>query len=210
MDGVALNIGGELAGQSSPSDARSASSAEASGATDAAAMLRQTFEQCGDDLYRFIVLRVNGDRHAADDLLQQTCYEAARYRRIPAGDDAAQAWLFGIAKNLIHRHFRHVKRDARIRINGAAASTNTRPVQSNEDPESAHGCGELTAPLLSAMAALDEDDQQLLLGCYFEGRTHEELAQAMGLSVRAIEGRLYRARAALRETLQERLGENES
>ena len=172
--------------------------------------LRRAFDRCGDDLYRFIVLRVSGDRHAADDLLQQTCYEAARHRRMPGGEDAAQAWLFGIAKNLIRRHFRRLRREARFRVQVAAPSADSTSSEVNGNELDAAGQSDIAPHLLKAIAALSEADQQLILGSYFESRSHEELASAIGISVRAIEGRLYRARNALRAALSATLREDGS
>ena len=208
MDGAALQLPSELSGEPSDLDVRESVRPVACGDEDA--RLRRAFERCGNDLYRFIALRVRGDSQAADDLLQQACYEAARHRRTPTGDDAAQAWLFGIARNLIRRHFRRLRREGRHR--GEEGATGARPSISGGagDELEAAGQRDVAASLLTAIAALSESDQLLLLGCYFEGRSHQELARAIGVSVRAIEGRLYRARAALRRTLDAKLGKNGS
>ena len=63
--------------------------------------------------------------------------------------------------------------------------------------------------LLLAITELTSEEQELIVGHYFHGRSHDELAAECGLSPRAIEGRLYRARRALREKLwhlDQRLG----
>ena len=204
MDAAVLHISGET-----PSAGVIANSVNLSlpdGGDDA--RLRRAFESCGDDLYRFIALRVSGDRHAADDILQQACYEAARHRRIPSPDGAIQPWMFGIARNIIRKHFRSLRREGRY-LNDVAATRVMLPVlQEQADEPVASGAAELAPQLLSAMAALSEADQQLILGSYFEGRSHDELATSIGVSVRAIEGRLYRARQALRAILCDGQGED--
>lgn len=45
--------------------------------------LEQVFERGRDALYRFILVRTGMNRDASDDLLQQTCYEAARHPSPP-------------------------------------------------------------------------------------------------------------------------------
>ena len=40
--------------------------------------LRRVISTGCDGLYRFILVRVGGDHDGADELLQQTCHEAAR------------------------------------------------------------------------------------------------------------------------------------
>ena len=205
MDGAALHITGEPR-----LDVVAAVADRSSDHQGQDMRLRRAFDRCGDDLYRFIVLRVGSDRHAADDLLQQTCYEAARHRRMPGDDNAAQAWLFGIARNLIRRHFRCLRRETRLRAEETAAGANPPLLEGDENEHGADAQRGIAPHLLKAIAALSEADQQLLLGSYFEGRSHEELARAIGISVRAIEGRLYRARNALREALSAKLGEDNS
>ena len=61
---------------------------------------------------------------------------------------------------------------------------------------------EVRDQLLLALTALPSADQELIVGHYFDGRTYGELAAATGLSERAIEGRLYRARRSLQERLR--------
>ena len=60
---------------------------------------------------------------------------------------------------------------------------------------------EVQEQLLLALTELDSEDQELLIGFYFDGRTQAALAGVLGISERAIEGRLYRARRALRDRL---------
>lgn len=204
LDGAALRI----TSQSSSLDDAPQAVDRSPGDGGADARLRRAFDCCGDHLYRFIVLRVGGDRHAADDLLQQTCYEAARHRRTPASDDAAQAWLFGIAKNLVRKHFRRLRRESNRRVRDTATWSNPSLSGSDGLAWDASVQRDTFPHLLAAMASLSESDQQLLLGSYFEGRSQEELARNIGVSVRAVEGRLYRARAALRNALRANLGED--
>ena len=61
---------------------------------------------------------------------------------------------------------------------------------------------EVRDQLLLAITELPSGDQDLIAGHYFDGAAFAELARRTGLSERAIEGRLYRARQALREKLR--------
>ncbi|MGD2111484.1 MAG: sigma factor, partial [Phycisphaerae bacterium] len=83
-------------------------------ACDRQERLRRVFRACGDGLYRFVLVRVGGDRHAADDLLQQTCHEAARHKRMPTDDTECEPWLYGIARNLVRKHWRQNGRNGRV------------------------------------------------------------------------------------------------
>ncbi len=73
---------------------------------DPADIVRLVFIRSGDALYRYILVRVRGNRTLAEDLLQQTCLEAVRHRHPPRTADACEAWLRGIARNLVRRHWR--------------------------------------------------------------------------------------------------------
>jgi RNA polymerase sigma-70 factor (ECF subfamily) len=211
LDGAILQISGEFEDRASQPAALPNCDATNSGlatksawaTTSGTTRLEKAFERCGNDLYRFILLRVSNDRHVADDILQQTCFEAARHRRIPKEDNDCQAWLFGIAKNLTRKHFRQVLRDSKQRLSFALVDERKSAARSHDlnDARDSTEHNESVPELLNAIAALDEADQELILGSYFEGRSHEELAKMIGVSVRAIEGRLYRARNALRNVL---------
>ena len=80
---------------------------------DSGGHLQQAFDACADGLYRYVLIRVGGDRHAADDLLQQACCVAARHWRQPANANEYEAWLRGIARNLIRQHWRCLRKERR-------------------------------------------------------------------------------------------------
>ncbi len=166
--------------------------------------LRQVFRSVGGGVYRFILVRVGGDRDVADDLLQQTCYEAARHRRPPADVDECEAWLRGIARNLVRRHWRSARRDAgRVSIadpavaNRLADDLETRPL-----PVDALVKEEWTTQLLLAVTSLAAADQELIFAYYFDGRPQAAIASDLGVTDKSVENRLYRARGRLREALR--------
>ena len=173
--------------------------------------LRQVFRTAGDALYRFILVRVGGNRDTADDLLQQTCYEAARHRRPPVEPDVCEAWLRGIARNLVRRHWRKAKRERGwapledVALLGQLAED----LESRPLPADAMVKKEAANQLLLAVTSLAAADQGLIFAHYFEGRSQSAIAQDLGVTEKSIESRLYRARGRLRATLrdQERSGE---
>lgn len=178
---------------------------------DGRAVLRQVFRRTAEALYRFILLRVAGDRDAADDLLQQTCYEAIRHRRPPADADECEAWLRGIARNLIRHHWRETRKRA-LRM---PLEHTTRPGELAEDLESrplppdAMIREESIRLLMLAITSLSAADQGLIFAYYFEGRSQAAIADDLGVTAKSIECRLFRARSRLRTALRnvERSGE---
>lgn len=156
--------------------------------------------RCCDDLFRYVLLRVAGDRHAAEEILQQTCFEAAKRGKHASNDADCQGYVFGIARNLIRRHHRRRRRELRRLVEQRGGSPHSHSDNSEVHFSTGNGSEDIQR-LLDAIAALDEADQALVLGSYFDGRAHEEMAQEFGTTVRAIEGRLYRARQRLRALL---------
>lgn len=173
--------------------------------SDRAERLRRVFDACSDGLYRYILVRVGGDRHAADDLLQQTCCTAvARRDRSDAGD-ACEAWLVGIARNLVRKHWRDRKR-ANGHVSVETAGVTGRLADDMDKyplPAEVLARREVTDLLLLAVTALPAADQELVFAFYFEGRSQSAIAEAAGTTVKGIEARLYRARNRLRDLMKD-------
>jgi RNA polymerase sigma-70 factor (ECF subfamily) len=165
--------------------------------------LRRVFDRTGDALYRFILIRVHGDRHAADELLQQACHVAARHRRMPKDDSECEAWLRGIAKNLIRRHWRrNRKRRAHRSLEDVdVARQLAEDMEARPLPPDALIREETARQALLAVTSLPAAEQELVLAFYFEGRSQTDIAETLGVSVKSVETRLYRVRHRLRAIL---------
>jgi RNA polymerase sigma-70 factor (ECF subfamily) len=166
--------------------------------------LRRVFDKTHEALYRFILFRVGGDRDVADDLLQQTCYEAARHRRPPVESGECEAWLRGIARNLIRRHWRRSKRHAGVVSleNAALATQLADDLEARPLPSDALVKEESITQLLLAVTSLSAADQGLIFAFYFDGRGQADIARKMGATEKSVESRLFRARARLRAALR--------
>ena len=165
--------------------------------------LRRVFDKTHESLYRFILFRVGGDRHVADDLLQQTCYEAARHRRVPA-ENECEAWLRGIARNLIRRHWRGSKRRVGVVSveDAALASQLADDLETRPLPSDALVREESVTLLLRAVTSLSAAEQDLIFAYYFDGRSQADIARKIGATQKSVESRLFRARARLRAALR--------
>ncbi len=164
----------------------------------------RVFEACSDGLYRFILFRVRGDKHSAEDLLQQTCTAAAGNGRSPTDDGECEAWLRGIARNLVRLHWRHRGRNnGRIPIEDAELSRQlAEDMDARPLPPDVLAKREMVDQLMLAVTSLPAVDQQLIFSFYFEGRPQTDIAQELGATVKSIETKLYRARNRLREVLR--------
>lgn len=167
------------------------------------ATLESVFDRCSAALYRFVCVRVGGDRHLADDLMQQLWIQARRSDRyVPEAE--LEYWLRAIARNLVRSHWRgNARRPAHLPLaDPALAGDLAERLAGEELPAAALAKREASDQLLLALTELSAGDQELLVEFYFHEQPQAELARRFGLTERAIEGRLYRARQALREKLQ--------
>ncbi len=166
--------------------------------------LPRVFNRSGDALYGFILVRVGGDRHAADDLVQQVCHEMARRRKLPPHDGEWEAWMRGIARNLIRRHWRRWSRHRNeVSIeNPRLARQLAEDLESRPLPADALVSEELHQQLLLAVTSLSAEDQRLVFAFYFDGRSQAEIADDLGTSVKSVEMKMYRVRNCLRSILR--------
>ncbi|MGE0478910.1 MAG: RNA polymerase sigma factor [Phycisphaerae bacterium] len=168
---------------------------------EAAARLAREFDACAPSLYRFFAVRT-GDAHRAEDLVQQVWVQA-RGRVAEAAPASMEAWLRVIARNLLRTEWRlKARRPEHLPVPDPEHATRlAEELVDGELPASELERRETRDQLLLAITALPAAEQELIVGQYFDNATQAELAARIGVSERAVEGRLYRARQALRAML---------
>lgn len=124
---------------------------------------------------------------------------------VPDDDGQCEAWLRGIARNLIKAYWR-TSRNGVLASYEAAAETarelasrmagDALPADVVSDRETYHA-------LMLAVSELPADEQRLIFGYYFDGRSQVDLAGEVGVSPKAIETKLYRIRGRLRSALSD-------
>jgi len=166
------------------------------------AAFERAFNDCADALYRYFVVRTR-DTHTADDLMQQVWLLARRgATSVAAGK--LEPWLRVVAKNALRTHWRSARqRPQTIPLaDPKLAAELADRLATEELPRQEFERREVRDQLMLAITELHAADQELVIGRYFENVPHAVLAQRCGLTERAIEGRLYRARQTLREKLK--------
>lgn len=154
-----------------------------------------------------------GDRAAADDLTQETLYEA--WRRLDRLDDAEALprWLAGIARNVCRRWLRAHGRD-RAHLTGRTERDTPDAMDANHPNTAletvADAAGdftldlereELAAVLDQALALLSPETRTVVLARLLHDVPQSEVALRLGLSEGAVALRLSRGRLALRRVL---------
>jgi RNA polymerase sigma-70 factor, ECF subfamily len=146
-------------------------------------------------LRRFACALLRGDRHSADDLVQD-CLERALsrwYLRRPEGD--VRGWLYTILYNRFlsdqHRRRRRGVHSALLEV----AETELPGVEGGQDSALAH------RDLLRAFAALPEEQRSVLVLIAVEDLSYEDAARVLGVPVGTVMSRLSRGRERLRHLM---------
>jgi RNA polymerase sigma-70 factor (ECF subfamily) len=73
----------------------------------------------------------------------------------------------------------------------------------DRDPQRMLLAKEFVEQMEQAITSLPEEQRVVLMLCEFEGMSYQEIAEVLGCPVGTVRSRLFRARAALQEILQE-------
>lgn len=143
-----------------------------------------------------------GDRHAVDEVLQETALAASRNCQ-PVDASGISKWLYRVAvrQSLLYR-----RRTARLHRR-TLAFADSEPRRADPDPETLVIAAEQRDLVQLAIAALNHSDCEVLLLKYLEDWSCRQIAERLGVSETAVKSRLLRARNALRTELL-RLNEN--
>ena len=158
-------------------------------------MRTEDFERLYDEhaqaLYGFLAYRT-GNPALAEDLLADTFEKALRARRrFDPRRGSTKNWLYSIALNTLRDH-------ARRREVADRAAERLAPPQAVEDVEESLGRRD---ELSRALAALSEEEREVVALRYGADLTAPEIARITGEKLTTVEGRLYRALRKLRERL---------
>jgi RNA polymerase sigma-70 factor, ECF subfamily len=150
------------------------------------------------------VYRVVLDRAEAEDLVQETFFNAykaaARYRP----EARFSTWLYRIATNLALNALTARRRRPRVSLD---AEENSTPQASRiraddkDAPDRQLERRELAEAVERALAQLPERQRTAVALHRFEGFSYEEIAEAMSCSVDAVDSLLRRAKTALKQAL---------
>ena len=152
-----------------------------------------------EGLYRFVRAYV-GDAEEARDLVQEAF--VAAWTRLPSFDRTRSfpIWLRRIALNKCRDWSR--RRKVRRFFYSAATLDHADQVRTSPAPHDHELSPESQlAALDAAIAALPRTLKEPLLLTVYEQLSHEEAASLLGVTAKAIETRIYRAKQALRRTL---------
>ena len=155
--------------------------------------IRLIYRQTIDALYALVSRRCDGDRALAEDITQEAWLRAVRVWHQDGLPDKPLAWLTTVAARLLSNHFRRPAEQSLNVTGGEPAAP---------DNDAAVYRTERRSLVERALARLPHAQARLLEAFHFERAPVGKIADSMGLSERAVEGRLRRARQNLRKQIE--------
>ncbi|WP_420129282.1 RNA polymerase sigma factor [Longimicrobium sp.] len=145
-----------------------------------------------------VALAQLGEEADAHDAVQDAFVTALKRLEECRKPDQFGSWLFSIVRNRArdHRRYRAVRDALPLDAAGEVANRES-PLHDAENAE-------LRRDLLGAMEGLTELQREVILLYDFEGWSHKEIGDRLGISDGSARVHLFNARRALRERLTER------
>ncbi len=157
---------------------------------------RRLVERHQERVYRFCHqwLRQSEDaREACQDTFVRVYQSMNRYR--PQGQFTS--WLLRIALNQCRDRFRSRASQEQRRTEVLPSDESRQPECHRASPAEAASLSADVAKIREGIDQLPAGLREVLIICAVEGYRHDQCAEILGCSERAVEGRLYRARKAL-------------
>lgn len=158
-------------------------------------------------LYR-IAFRMTGRHEDAEDLIQELLTKLYPRRAELAGVDNLRPWLLRVMYRLfIDTHRRNTRSPIHLAVDNQPDHATTDLLDSlphpDEGPEAETESAARTRQLLLAVSRLSEDHRSVISLHDVEGYTLEEMQVVLDCPIGTLKSRLHRARARLRELLEE-------
>ncbi|UKB78585.1 RNA polymerase sigma factor [Chryseobacterium sp. MEBOG07] len=163
--------------------------------------LRNGDEHAFEELYRsyskriFVnVLKLVKDEDQAQEILQDVFIKIWNHRKNIDPDKSFPAYLFSIAKNLVRDFFRKAALDRKLQAMLIANGT-----ELYDHIESALYHKESTAILQSAIETLPLQRRAIFTLCKMEGKSYDEVAAALGITVSTVGNQLVKATRTVKQ-----------
>jgi RNA polymerase sigma-70 factor (ECF subfamily) len=145
-------------------------------------------------LWRF-ALRLAGDRHDAEDLVQRACVRALERQHQLQPGTSTLSWLFSIVHSIWLNEVRaqQTRRRGSIQWSDELADTVADPAAPNPETYA------LQRQIISAVEGLPDAQRAVMLLVAVEGLSYREAATALDVPIGTVMSRLARARQTIGE-----------
>jgi RNA polymerase sigma-70 factor, ECF subfamily len=167
------------------------------------AALNAIMDRHGEPLFHYLLRQLGNEADAAD-LAQETFARVYLHRARFRPADKFSTWLYAIATNLVRDRFRWRSRHPQVSLDAADEDTSgikDALPDATASPSEQADAHERSAAVREAVESLPEDLRTPLILSEYEDLPHAQIAAVLNCSAKAVESRLYRARARLRERL---------
>ena len=148
------------------------------------------FERYNVRLYNYF-LKLTRNKLISQDLTQNLFYRMIRYRNSYRNEYSVKAWMYQMARNLHFDYCKEEKRSVELFLN-----TDTYPVDITDESE---GFPEDDYERLErSIAALSNEQRELIILSRYQGLKYEEISLILNQSVPAIKVAMHRAIKRLR------------
>lgn len=159
-----------------------------------AALMQALHDEHAAVLWGYCLRLTGQDRARAEDLVQETLLRAWRHPEVlDRAADGVRAWLFTVARNIAIDQWRS-QRSRREHVTA-------------DVPEQATADGSdqllLTWVVTDALTRLSAEHREVLVECYYGGRSVAEAARRLGVPEGTVKSRSHYALRALRLALEE-------
>jgi RNA polymerase sigma-70 factor, ECF subfamily len=162
---------------------------------DDAELLRALHTEHGDALFAHALRLTGGDRQRAEDLVQETMLRAWQHpEALDPAKGSVRAWLFTTTRNLAIDAWR------RRSVRAGEVITDTPPERPGAD-ESERVVESWV--IAEALARLSAPHREVLVECYYAGRSVAEAAEKLGVPPGTVKSRSYYALRQLKIVLEE-------
>lgn len=155
------------------------------------------FERYKKPLFGFFY-NLNRNQELSEDLVQNTFLRILKYRHLFRGEGDFRTWMFHIARNVSHDHYRKDKLKARDNVEDWQDQLVHHENRSSELEQQ----DEQTL-LAVAMERLPADRREILLLSKYQEKKYKEIGEVLGCSEGAVKVKVFRALQELKAVYQQ-------
>ncbi len=148
--------------------------------------LAAIFERHHVRLYNFF-LKMTGDPHASEDLVQDTFHRILKSRHTYRDDSRFTTWMFAVARSACLTHWRKNKHTKDlVQLDEVIKDRRPGPAERLEKQQE-------IGRIRRALSGLSEEKREAIVLSRFEDMNYEQISEIAGCAVGTIKARVHRA-----------------